>query len=930
MGRVQKQSNPTETSISIAGSPINPTQFIPLGDDAPANGGFGWKYTEQTYDWKGRPLVTTNQDGTTKEASYEGCGCAGGEVVTLADEGTFDAGAIKRRRQKIYSDVLGRTVKTETFNWQGGSVYSTTVNTYNALDQLMQVRQYAGAEGSGAYQDITMTYDGYGRVKTRHRPEQKVDPNNGLSTDNTSWDYNRDDTVQKRTDARGASQIFSYNGRHLITGLTYTAPEGIMLTAPVNYGYDAVGNRIWMTDGNGRSDYTYNELSQMQSEARQFTGVTGSHALRYDYNLAGELKSITDPANATIEYGYDASGRITNITGSPYGGVSQYASGFMYRAWGAIKGLTYGNNLTLSMNYDSRVNLTEFEVAGRPPQYGSWTVMKTKYQYYDDGDLKYADDLLDERFDRAYGYDQTRRLKEDYSGSEARDFINQPSSGTITGPYRQTFTYDVWSNTTSRTGRFWSRPTTFTASYSDGRNTNSLWQHDADGRVLRDQFLKYTYDAAGRNLITSSIFVTQLIGGRVTQSRDGDGLEIKREETREGVTTIGYRLRSSVLGGRVVTELNASGQKQKSYVYVGGAPLAEQEGGFVVWWHTNPLTGSEGRSFITRQYSGQKEIDPLLVDVGFDDPYLNFEEPKLDSLQLLGGNSNGQCTVEGMTWDCMSADRLVEVGAADQMVSSTVFAIYKSGKIKAIWSGLVSANSVLTAEQRHRLDHKGGPGGAGSNGSAENSGFVVFAGTSDSSVTIFAGAAYASTGPQNSLVTDNRSIIDNTGQGQDCDVSVSFMGDSINDMKNGENYYHGNPGLGFTVNISGLGAGGIASIGENKVDLNGKWILQQLMNLTFWTVRTGDTSPETGYIDTFSDSVDPASIIRWDNKSGGWIDHPGPNLKNAAGQQLIAHHSKWNFLIKAYNGKKNCRVAFHVEMIFSNGHFRAHWGPGLY
>ena len=27
-------------------------------------------------DWKGRPLVTTNQDGTTKTLSYDGCGCA--------------------------------------------------------------------------------------------------------------------------------------------------------------------------------------------------------------------------------------------------------------------------------------------------------------------------------------------------------------------------------------------------------------------------------------------------------------------------------------------------------------------------------------------------------------------------------------------------------------------------------------------------------------------------------------------------------------------------------------------------------------------------------------------------------------------------------------------------------------------------------------
>jgi len=43
----------------------------------------------------------------------------------------------------------------------GGSVYSTTVNTYNVRDQVTLVRQWAGAEnGGGAYQDTTMSYDG--------------------------------------------------------------------------------------------------------------------------------------------------------------------------------------------------------------------------------------------------------------------------------------------------------------------------------------------------------------------------------------------------------------------------------------------------------------------------------------------------------------------------------------------------------------------------------------------------------------------------------------------------------------------------------------------------------------------------------------------------------------------------------------------------
>jgi hypothetical protein len=92
MGRVIKQSNPTETNASGA-----PSQLATAGDDAQA----GWLYTQQTYDWKGRPLVTTHTDGTTKEASYAGCGCAGGEVVTLTDEGTIDGGVAKRRQQRI-------------------------------------------------------------------------------------------------------------------------------------------------------------------------------------------------------------------------------------------------------------------------------------------------------------------------------------------------------------------------------------------------------------------------------------------------------------------------------------------------------------------------------------------------------------------------------------------------------------------------------------------------------------------------------------------------------------------------------------------------------------------------------------------------------------------------------------------------------------
>src|SRR5205085_11000232 len=101
-------------------------------------------WTLQAYDWKGRPTLTTNPDGTTKLATYGGCGCAGGEVVTVRDE--------VGREKRMTTDVLDRTYKTEVLNLDG-SVYSTVVNSYNARDQITNVRHYQETDASGVYQE---------------------------------------------------------------------------------------------------------------------------------------------------------------------------------------------------------------------------------------------------------------------------------------------------------------------------------------------------------------------------------------------------------------------------------------------------------------------------------------------------------------------------------------------------------------------------------------------------------------------------------------------------------------------------------------------------------------------------------------------------------------------------------------------------------
>jgi hypothetical protein len=318
MARVLKQSNPTEINSS----------WTPSGPDDSA-----WIYKQYQYDWKGRPLVITDQLGKTMEAIYVGCGCAGGEVVVTRDE--------IGRRQKLFSDPLGRAWKTQVLYELpkdqllngDGPIYSATVNEYNALDQVKSMRQFSGDGPSnpsdlscpgGTCQKTAMTYDGYARILTKHSPEQQPEPGNSASSDHTTFHYNDDDTLAYVIDARGVVKNFSYNTRGMVLGTTYylgniPAPYNhVSPVSDVTFEYDAARNRTRMTDGTGSITYQYDDLSRLSWEKRRFATSpmpNVDYQLSYQYNIGGELKKITDNTNTTINYNYDSVGQITGVTG---------------------------------------------------------------------------------------------------------------------------------------------------------------------------------------------------------------------------------------------------------------------------------------------------------------------------------------------------------------------------------------------------------------------------------------------------------------------------------------------------------------------------------------------------------------------------------------------------------------------------------------
>jgi RHS repeat-associated protein len=567
MGRVNKTSNPTE----INGA------WTPAGDDATV----GWKWTQQSYDWKGRPLVTTKQDGWTTENCYGGCGCAGGAVITSRDE----AG----RKRKATMDNFGRLVKLEELNWNE-AVYATTIYSYNERDQLTNVTQQSDRVR-------TFNYDGYGRLESQITPEQGQ----------TNYTYYEDDFPKTVIDARGAKATFTPNSRHLLTNIAYDVSQApnVTATSAVAYSYDAAGNRTSMSDGLGSTSYSYNQLSRLTSETRSINGVN-SFTLNYGYNLAGELTNLTTPW-AQITYGYDFTGRLINVGGSGFAGLTSYVDSLTYRAFGGVKGVTYHNNRSLSVSYDSRLRPTEWNVGGLQDY-------KYFYDYFNEhtGRVTYAQNVGNDTLDRSYEYDHAGRLSYAHSGAEARAHAYSGQWGTTDGPYSLGFAFDEWGNMTRRFG--WggevqggspSQSTDFPYTYNS-HNQRTVFSYDPAGNLSNDLGQQFSYDATGQQTLA------WWGSYQLQQNYDGDGLRVKKVDG--GATTL--YLRSTVLGGQVVAELSSSGTFTRGYVYLGGQLLAVQQSSSVNWVHEDPITKSKRVTNSSGSLVSAIELDPWGADAG--------------------------------------------------------------------------------------------------------------------------------------------------------------------------------------------------------------------------------------------------------------------------------------------------------------------------
>ncbi len=231
LGRVTGQSIPTEVNSS----------WIPVNDDDrgtdPQTGNPIWLGNSSEYDWKGRVTRTINSEGNDQLFSYDGCGCAGGQITTVQgplvprdDLPSFTA----RRTQRTYADILGRNNRTELLNWDG-IVYKTVNSIYNGADQPVSVIE-SDANNTES-REATTEYDGFGRVKRTHQPGQDAGKF-------TTYAYTIDSKPQSITDARGAIKHFDYNGMGQVESIEYESPAAV----PISY------TEPTMTHASGNAD----------------------------------------------------------------------------------------------------------------------------------------------------------------------------------------------------------------------------------------------------------------------------------------------------------------------------------------------------------------------------------------------------------------------------------------------------------------------------------------------------------------------------------------------------------------------------------------------------------------------------------------------------------------------------------------------------
>ncbi|EFF49457.1 RhsD protein [Xanthomonas citri pv. aurantifolii str. ICPB 10535] len=255
---------------------------------------------------------------------------ANGNATTVTD-------ALATATQSEY-DPLNRLSRTLQ---DVAGIKADTKFEYDALDNLTKVTDPKGL-------DTRYDYNGFGDLVKLTSPDTGV----------TSYTYDSAGNRATQTDARGNTTAYSYDALNRLTKVTYPTTS-----LNVTYTYDvtqatctsgetfSIGRLTKMQDGGAITQYCYNRFGDLVRKVQTSNGT--ALVLRYDYTIGGQLRRMTYPDGAVVDYVRNAQGQTTQVGVTAAGGSRQVLLGnAIYYPFGPAAGWTYGNGRTLARRYD--------------------------------------------------------------------------------------------------------------------------------------------------------------------------------------------------------------------------------------------------------------------------------------------------------------------------------------------------------------------------------------------------------------------------------------------------------------------------------------------------------------------------------------------------------------------------------------------------